>query len=346
MTKRKRNHLEQNLFSSLIAYRLHQETLIIEREIENVNSGTEEEKKGIHKIIEKVKEPFRGHQEKKANDDYVKACNNLHDYISSLDKDIDYSAYNSEEKIRKLMDVLFHKSDKTLRLSLGLELAISTGVNNNKYLRDEQSLRMLSSLLFDDENKMMNLRNTYLCAYKKIDNKKYLDNLSLGVIIGSTSLALTLINPFLTVLAGASVASIYLLRKNKVMSKPDESLLLFSTLVSSGKIKHYKSIEKAFKNVDKESLIHSLVTGLVIYNFNFVDKDTPQAKEALSNYIQMIDDIRGDEEYFLIVEKTDRETHHQKIEICNRIISFLEELVTAKTPEKVVETSNQLVTAK
>ncbi len=340
MNKRKKSILEQNLYSSLIAYRLNQEILIIEEEVSKLKGDAAVEKKGIKKIVDKVIEPIRNHQEKKASDDYVKASNNLHDYIAKLEEErIDYSSYKSEEKLNRLMDTLFHKDNGTGKLSLALELAISDGIDEIKFLREEESLRSLSVLLFDDENKMINLRKVYQYCYKKINNKKPLDDFSFGVILGSTSVALTLINPALALVAGAGLVSAYFINKKVKESNPDESLLMFSTLVAGGKTKLSKSMSKFFKNVDKESLAHAFATGLTIYNFTFTDKDTPAAKEALSNYIQMIDDLRGDEEYFALVEKMDIDSHYEKIEICNRVILLLKE-VTTKNIEVLAKASN------
>ena len=329
MNKRKRGILEQNLYSSLIAYRLNQEILIIENEVNKLKGDAAVEKTGFKKIVDKVVSPIRNHQEKKASDEYIKASNNLHDYIVSLEEQrIDYSYYKSEERINKLMDSLFHKDNGTGKLSLALELAISDGVENIKFLREEESLRSLSILLFNDENMMTNLRKVYEYCFRKIENKKFFDDLSLGVILGSTSVALSIINPILTVIAGAGLVSAYFIHKKVKESKPDESLLMFSTLVAGGRTKLSKHMIKFFKSVDKDSLAHALATGLVIYNFTFTNKESVEAKEALSNYIQMIDDLRGDEEYFALVEKDNIEEHYQKIEICNRAVLLLKDVIT------------------
>ena len=342
MTKRKRNQLEQNLFSSLIAYRLNQEISIIQNEL-NVNHNDVEEKKGLKKIIDKVIVPIKDFKDKKINEEHDIAVKNLDDYLSSLDKNIEASY--DEIKINKLMSTLFYKNE-TLRLSFALELALMANIDDRKLLRDEKSLRALSILLFNDENKMLNLRRTYLYSYKYIHGHKYLDDFSLGTIAGTSAVALGFINPVLPILATAGIVGAYYLRKKNLKKNIDESLLMFSSLIGSGHLSIRRFNKNIFKNIDQESLTHSLASGLVMYNFSFIDKDNNESKEALSNYLQMVEDIRNDEEYMLIVEKDNNDIHHQKIEICNRTIKLLDALRNKEIKELEINKNLQPVEQK
>ena len=335
MNQKKRNRLENNLYNTLIAYRLFEEVNIINSELEAYKEDDSEEKKGIKKILDKVTSPFKNKKKDDIHNELMMAKTTLSNHIGSMDEGVDVSHYQDVDEIKRMISSLFIKDNGASLLAFSLDLALNTTVDIDKtYLRDEESLKRLSLLMFDDESLMMNIRKTYLYTYNKITEEK----VDLTPVLLSGYLI-----PFKTIqsiiLLATSSFMLFDLVKNR-KRKPDDSLMCFSSLVAGGKVTNkfvLRRIHKQLKGINREcgkdAYINSLISGLIIYNFTFKDKESRDAKEALSNYIQLVDDLRGDAEYLAFVEKVEEKENLAKISYANRCINLLKDVLKTKESE-------------
>lgn len=345
---KKTSRIQENLMAALQAYRLNQEIVLIDKELEDLKAEQTNEKKGFAKVVDKVvSEPLRAGKEKRLLEDVLKAHENLENFLGSLPEGTDASLYQDEEKLRSFADVFFDRDDGYARLTMGLELALMEGdAGAPKYLRREASRERLSKLLLVDEKLLTSLQEAYVYTFRFIDGQsddsedkekahRYSQSaLAVGLAAGWTIIGLAVS------LGLAAQSFFYEARSMRKMYEQERGLDLFSAFIGGGQSKKkklskgwVKKIKKLGRECPEKDYIHSLTLGIVLYDFRFLDKKNEAAKNALSLFLQMLDDLRSDAEYLALVERVDIDSNAKKLTAASRAIELLLRL-TRKEEEK------------
>ena len=364
MNTEKRNHLERQLLQTLLLYRYEEEIHSLQLEYADscAKAAKEEEKKGLAKafgeIVSKLTKP-----KESALDTLNKAKANRDAFAATLSPEIDQELALDEEDLRQIVDEHFARDNLSKRLAMGLELVLAEADPNfPRFLRPEESRKKLSSLLFGQEETLGKMLEVYVYSVSVIEGKKLPKqedrNESLGATLGAIGAGVGVFGLFTGVglllgtaigLTGLAMLGIAKKRKKDAKNAGDD-LLLFSSFIlnADAKKKRFgrlaaRRLRKAGRAIDKQGYVFALASAITIFNFRFEDKRGDLAKEAMSSMLERIDALRGDAEYFALVERHDHQQNHQKFLCCNRAVELLYHLVEADMEKRPQEEETIIV---
>ncbi len=194
----------------------------------------------------------------------------------------------SEEKFKKLIEKKLFKKDKYGLERMRYALAFIVR-DENEYCRAEESLQVVSELLFQSPMAMGELREAFLENYRKlIDEKK-----SVELEDFLPAWAREMLGIF-TVLGGASE------KKRSTQQAATETENQFAAALSF----ELTVLGEGMKSLPEQTL-----------------------KEELDEFLKRLSNYRADAEYRWLVERGLRETSGAKILVCNRSVERLSELL-------------------
>ena len=340
--------LEQILLPAISLYRYEQEIRIIEEETADLAAKKAEPKSGFQKMIDGVQSAFRKDKEDLFQA-LAKAKKNRDEYRASLPAECDEELSTNESKLRAKIEEYLGHDNGSKRLTLALEIGLREGKKDMPaLLRPEKSREAVSLLLFSDEKMIGKILDVYIYSYRRISGEKLLDGpeesmqkgKNLGKIGATVGVVSLLTGLGLGVIAGAALGLSGLALMGKAKYQRDieyrggEELLLYSAFIASSDIKKRRFGRRAAKNLRKVGretpsgeMIHALASGITLYNFRFDDKDSEAAKNALSLYLEMLDNLRSDAEYLAFVERLDMEENYKKTLYAARAVELLHDLL-------------------
>lgn len=247
-----------------------------------------------------------------------------------------------EELNEAIYDMFKDDCQNEARIMMALRLALSEDYN---YVESKKSLRELSSLLFDNEDKIEELYDSLKQNFYKI-NKADLRNVEKGVFIGlgiATAAALIAgpigltataatnakVAASLAALAGASAhqfgAGVAVVTVGLVTSN---ILLMGATagVLSVVEIRKNEELKKEFRNISSENLAMKLAIKATLIE-DIKNSNTGDVLPYIDDALHVLDDYRADAEYMMIVEKLDAKNAKKKISVCNNLSQRLAEIV-------------------
>ena len=210
-------------------------------------------------------------------------------------KDCDFSLSENIGELRKYIDNSLFKNDKDGLGRTAFALVFAIDDRNTEYQCPEESLEVVSEILFDSPKKLGNLYSVYKNNFAKINKPfggEFENGLGIGASIGG-ALALSLMPISVT---GAAAIVGYLLNKKATA----ESL----KTMSPGEM--------------KATLAYRLT---IIEASDFIDED--KKKEMIDELLEDISNIRSDAEYKRFVEGCNIPESKDKIQTCDLALARL-----------------------
>lgn len=337
--------LQERFLNSLTLYRLNADLKINGEHIKSHEPVDLTSKKGIDKMWNK----------RVVNKRKAKSSNKLSvqrkyilDQISAFKaegKSFDEEWAQNAEKLHQVFCTELFPSDVSnmAKNLFALRFALD---NTYKFVYGDQTLEHVSNALFNDNHHIAKLLNSFSGHYAEIATEQF-KNVEKGILIGLgvASVAATVLMP--TSLAiGASVSGnirqvlANVGHKGTQVFLPGiirftaitmlESLLVCGLGVGVCKIldktersKHYREAREM--SVTDFNVIFAIKATLI--EFARANLDDEQFKEAVSDSLTMLDDLRADAEYMMIVEKIDAPSARKKIKSCNALADRLATIV-------------------
>lgn len=202
-------------------------------------------------------------------------------------------------KFRKYIDKELFKKDtygiKRIQFALSFMLDDSF-----EYLRKEESLRLVSNLLFDDEGYMNILYMLFEQNYYGIQ-KKATSELDNGVLLGMGVWSFV-VGSWLPIGIGG-----------------------IARLITN--VIHRKEMKEKFQNLSKDELQAFLAMKLTVIEATRKNMKADARKELVDDLLKYVSNLRGDAEYEWLIEKVDAPSNKEKIEICNLTIDRISRVV-------------------
>ena len=305
MFKRKREKIRQNILHNLTLCRLNGDLLAVEAAIrDNAPKVVEPEaegnrfKKFVAGIVNELGNKARAANvrelsvDKEAAEDAIKSFRASHsEYDLSLGEDTD----KFKEYITKK---LFKKDPNGLgRLSFGIMFALDE--RNQVYQCPEESLEVVSEILFDDPKKLGSLYTSYKNNFAKIQRSTLSD----------ADGAMRICNGF-----GGTVL---------VAVMP---LCITGAIAVMGHIVDKRNVRAAFTNLCMTDMNAFLAFRLTLIEATR-DLDEEKRKEIIDAFLGEISRIRSDAEYKMCVEKINIPECRETIETCDLALNRLTKII-------------------
>ncbi len=288
---------------NLIYIRLKSDLEAIERDINN-NQPVEKEAGGnaIVKFINGIATDVANSVRRKAVSELSVEKKVAVDNLTAFEKENDAKDLELAGDLEKLKNYinkeLFKKDAYGIqRMQFALSLMLD---NSREYVRKEDSLEVVSKVLFDDEGYMNVLFNAFEQNYYGIQ-KKTVDELKAGMLLG----------------AG-------------VWSLVTGSLLPIGLGGMATLVKHVisrKEQKENFQTLTKDELQAFLAMKLTIIEETRTRLPENVKNDLIDDLLKYVSNLRGDAEYEWLIEKMDVPTNKEKIELCNLTVERLSVVV-------------------
>ena len=301
--KRKKEKIKQNIIDNLTLCRLEGDLLAIEAAIRDHSPKTTPESSGhirhfINEIITKISNKIKRINTQELSVKKEKAQNALWDFRSAHSAD-DFKISKDADEFRKYIDKMLFKKDHDGIQKLSFALIFAIDDNNREYQCPEESLEVVSEILFDDCKRLGNLYSRYKHNFEKTHHSwpsDFESGLNLGSGLGS-ALALSV----LPICVTGFVTLVNYLRKKK-------------------------ETNIAFKNLSANETNATFAFYLTLIE-EFVHDDQEKQKEMVDELLKKLDNVRADAEYKWFVEGVNIPDCKQKIEVCDLTLNRLGEIL-------------------
>lgn len=301
--KRKKEKIRQNIIDNLTLQRLEGDLYAVEAAIRDNAPKTASNEGGrikrfINEVITEISNTVKRINTQELSVDKDKAKKALMEFRAShFEKDFEIS--QDTEKFRKYIDKKLFKKDRDGIAKLSFALMFALDEKEREYQCPEESLEVVSEILFDDPKRLGKLYRQYKINYEKIHSSltsEFDRGLNLGSGLG-TILALSALPICVTGLI---------------------------TLVSYARNKKAASV--AFKNLSASETNASLAFYLTLIE-EVGGSDEDKHREMVDELLNKIDNIRADAEYRWYVEGENIPDAKEKIELCNLTLKRLGEIL-------------------
>lgn len=286
--KRKKEKIRQNIVDNLTLCRLEGDLMAVEAAIrDNAPKAANEEggafRKFVNGVITEINNSIRRMNTQELSVDRAKAQNALEAFRAShSEKELELS--KDLEKFRKYIDKKLFKKDRDGLAKLSFALIFALDERNQEYQCPEESLEVVSEILFDDPKKLGRLYSHYKSNYEKIHERWPSEPDGLKGVGMALALAL------LPVCVSGVIALV-------------------------GYIMHRKATREALKNMTP-----SETNATLAFYLTLVDemKDNEKIRrEMVDELLKKIDNIRSDAEYTWYVEGVNIPEAKKKVELCD-----------------------------
>lgn len=297
--KRKRERIRQNVIDNLTLCRLEGDLLAVEAAIrDNAPTSPSEEggrlKRFINGVINDINNSVRRVNVERLSVDKEKAKRALAAFKASHSEK-ELALASDTEKFRKYIDKKLFKKDKDGLNKLSFALIFALDERNQEYQCPEESLEVVSEVLFDEAGRLGKLYSCYVRNYEKIHEEWPEEMKGANGIIGALALALLPI-----------------------------SVTGLITLISY--IRHKKATKDAFKTMSPAETNATLAFYLTLIE-EMRDTDEKKRKEMVDELLKKIDDIRADAEYKRYVEGDNVPDSKRKIKLCDLTLNRLGQIL-------------------
>ena len=301
--KRKQEKIRQNILDNLTLCRLEGDLLAVEAAIrDNQPQNTVSEEGGAIKkffsgIVNEINNMTRAANVRELSVDKEKAINAVKSFRAAhTDSELDLCK-NTEEFKSYITKKLF-KNDKDGLGRLTFALTFALDERSQEYQFPEESLEVVSEILFDDPKKLTKVYKSYKTNYIKIQKPVTGDfENAFGFAGIGSALALSVVPMFVT-----------------------GTMALISHFVNRS------AANTAFNNmsVTETNAVLALRLTLIEYARELGDA---KRKEMTDSFLEMIDSLRSDAEYKWYVEGVNIPECREKIETCNLTLARLAKIL-------------------
>lgn len=302
--KRKKERARQNIIDNLTLCRLEGDLLAVEAAIRDNAPKAEAEveggriKKFVTGLVNELGNMVRVANVRELSVDKEKAKAAITEYRKAhSEKDLELS--KNPEQFKAYINKTLFKNDKDGLARLTFALTFAIDERNQKYQCPEESLEVVSEILFDDPKKLGRLYNSYKNNYMKIQ-KPFPDEIEGALGIG-------------TGLGGALALSLM-------------PLCVTGAVAVIGHLLNKKALSEAFANMNTNETNAVMALRLTLIEYS---RDLPDSKrkEMIDAFLEEISNIRSDAEYNWYVEGVNIPECREKIESCNLTLQRLSKVL-------------------
>ena len=301
--KRKQEKIRQNIIDNLTLCRLEGDLLAVEAAIrDNQPQITVVEEGGMFKkifsgIFNEINNMTRAANVRELSVDKELAANAVKNFRAAhTDSNLDLCKNPEEFKAYITKKLFKNDKDGLGRLSFALMFALDE--RNQEYQFPEESLEVVSEILFDDPKKLTRVYNSYKTNYIKIQTPATGDLESAFGFAGiSSALALSVVPMFVT-----------------------------GTMAIIGHIINRSAANSSFANMSVTETNAVLALRLTLIEYA-KDLGSEKRKEMIDSFLEMIDSMRSDAEYKWYVEGVNIPECREKIETCNLTLVRLSKIL-------------------
>lgn len=301
--KRRKEKIKQNIIDNLTLCRLEGDLLAIEATIREHSPKTTPESSGpirhfINEIITKICNKIKRINTQELSVKKEKARNALWEFRSSHSAD-DFKISQDADAFRRYIDKMLFKKDRDGIEKLSFALIFAIDGMSREYQCPEESLEVVSEILFDDCKRLGILYDRYKNNFEKTHSacpSEFEAGLNIGSGLGS-ALALSVLPVCVT------------------------GLITFVSYV-----RKKREAKIAFKNLSASETNATFAFYLTIIE-EFVNGDQDKLKEMLDELLKKLDNIRADAEYKWYVEGVNIPDCKRKIEVCDLSLKRLSEIL-------------------
>jgi cupin superfamily acireductone dioxygenase involved in methionine salvage len=297
--KKKRKQIRQNIVDNLTLCRIEGDLLAVEAAIrDNAPKEANEEggafKKFFNGMINDINNSFRRQNVEELSVDKAKAQEALKAFRAAHSKN-NFEISRDTEKFGKYIDKHLFKKDKDGLSKLSFALIFALDGRNNEYQCPEESLEVVSEILFDDAKRLGRLYNRYRKNYEAIHQQWPSE--AEGIKGVGRALALAIM-----------------------------PLCVSGILATVSYAMHKKNAKEAFKNMTLNETNASLAFYLTLIE-EMKNTDEGKKKEMVDELLTKVSNIRSDAEYKWYVEGLDVSECKAKIELCNMTLKRLGQIL-------------------
>ena len=297
--KKKREKIRQNIIDNLTLCRLQGDLLAVEAAIrDNAPKTASEEgrafKKFVNGVINDITNSIRRSNVEELSVDRAKAQNALKAFRAAhSEKEFEIS--EDTEKFAKYIDKHLFKKDKDGINKLSFALMFALDDRNSEYQCPEESLEVVSEVLFNDAKRLGKLYSAYRKNYEAIH--KQWPSEAEGFKSFARALAIAVM-----------------------------PLCVSGIFATVSYVMHKKAASDAFKNMTLSETNASLAFYLTLIG-EMKDKDEKKRNEMVDELLNKLSNIRSDAEYKWYVEGVDVPECREKIELCNMALKRLGQIL-------------------
>lgn len=326
---------ESKLYNSLVYARLNYDLSIAKGKIEKNGPLDENTDKKIKNFMNKnIVNPFR--ENIKSNYEEIKE--RIEERIKEFKenkKQEDYSFGDDLTVLNNEMNKFFYNDSKGIgRICFGLKFIFDESI---EYEYEEESLKFISSVIFNDENRIDEIYEKLKNNYLAINKKEFSTNQKVVMgILGGTTLILTAAAVGIAggSLFSANVAQCVCNLANvgtggaMVVAGETAKIAGFACLstyvVNAGmktynQIDIYKNFKEDFKDMKASEMSQILAMRVTLYELVNARMNDKERKEYINDILVLSDNFRSDAEYLYIIEKVNMNESKAKINACNNL---------------------------
>ena len=301
--KRKREKIRQNIIDNLTLCRLNGDLLAIEAAIrDNAPTAASDEggivKKFITGIFSDISNAAKAYNVRELSVKKEEAKEAIASFRASHSAS-DLKISENTDEFRKYIDKHLFKKDKDGLGRVAFALVFAIDERNQSYKFPEESLEVVSEIIFDDSKKLGKLYNAYKTNFEKIQ-KPLVGDFGRGFGLGSS-------------LGGILV----------------RSMLPFGVTVFATVVGHYinkRIAQEAFSTMSAGETNSTLAFRLTLIEAA-VDLPEKKQKEMIDDLLTDIGNIRSDAEYRWYVEQENIPVCQEKIETCDLALARLAKIL-------------------
>lgn len=297
--KKKKKQIRQNIIDNLTLCRLEGDLLAVEAAIrDNAPKSANEEggafKRFINGVITDINNTFRKQNVEELSVDKARAQEALRVFRAAhSEKGLEIS--RDTEKFGKYIDKHLFKKDRDGLGKLSFALMFALDDKENEYQCPEESLEVVSEILFDDSKRLGRLYNHYRKNYEAIH--QMWPSEAEGIKGFGRALALAIM-----------------------------PLCVSGVLAAVSYAKHKKATREAIKNMTLNETNASLAFYLTLIE-EMKGADEGKKKEMVDELLTRVSNIRSDAEYKWYVEGLDVPECKGKIELCDMTLKRLGQIL-------------------
>ncbi len=339
-----RNVRNKELTAAITLFRHQCELKRIEEAIEaNKPVPTQDDSKVKRVIIDNTVNAFRRMETQKLSEKKQRCQDNISQFKAKCADEKIELADVSQDSLRKLVESFFENDTYgSQKVLYAMILCLQGEDENNNYIFGEDTLADVSRILFDDETKIMHIKEMFYKNFREIAGNGFLDNSKYFLIGMGISLALfTVLSPVVLNLyaAGSFVLAGCLAHMlpfapgiiGAEIANVTGMVVMGSVLLGGVALTGYgmselikgEKTKEAFRHLKPNDFAAILSMRATLLDFGMTTMDKEVSKKELDECLVSMNDWRSDAEYMLIVEKTDAINSKKKIQICNRFVNRL-----------------------
>ena len=297
--KRKRERIKRHIIDNLTLCRLRGDKLDIEASMRDYAPKEASAEGGAFKrfvngILNDLGNAARSYISKDFAAERDLADKALSEFIAEH-KGCDFSISENPEEFRKYIDKKLFSRDREGLGKVSFALMFAIDERNRQYQRPEESLEVVSEILFDDHKALGRLYRAYKSNYMAI-RSSWPDEFESGLGLGAG--------------IGGAIATSLL------------PVTVTGLIAFVGYILNKRAANEAFKTMAPSDINATFAFSLTVIECALGISDSAR-KELIDELLERVDNVRADAEYGMYVEMRDIEENKKRIALCDAAIERL-----------------------